>query len=310
MSETGPDWRIEQPDRTRGVLYPYHWAGGWTSFKQGLSWWNTWLWWLTRRANVDCNLQAAKSLFACIHNPDRPPYVTQFEQDNFSNTWTRSNLRQQNCFNCDSWTGVTYLNAPCINVPALNIESGTQPFQRSFSAFNGKSWQGSNWYVGPFGASLKVWSAVGSDPVSSAYGLGWWLATANGMSAQGSVSLTAGFNTVYIPVIKRELGVFGANDEFRIYFVHSNGTETWVGSGKLAEIPDSVNFTGFNADFLAPSSTPINIEIQSSMVYPVVCYSATNRTIGVKIQNLSNGRRVYYGRPIALSQACSWFSTQ
>jgi len=317
LSETGFDWRIERPIRPRGALYPYLWAGGWPSLKLGLSWWNTWLYWLTRRAATDCGLAAGRSLFACFHTPSSPPYATPIDSDNYSNTWSRGNYRHQSFFNCDSWTGSTYINAPCIRAPALQNETTGLAFLNSFTAIISRQWQGLNWYTGPFGACLKVWAEVGADPIWASFGGGWWLTNVNGLSAQGSVTLEPGYNTVYIPIIKRQLGQYGANDQFLIYFVHQNGTQTQVGQGKFAEIPDSEAFNE-NFDFLADCtppyttdcSVPTNIEMSSAMVYPVVCYSAATRVVGVKIYNSSNGRNVYYGRPIALGTACSWIATQ
>ncbi|MCI0529343.1 MAG: hypothetical protein L0Y56_18040, partial [Nitrospira sp.] len=64
LSEMGYLWSI---------ISPLRWAGGWSSFRLGLSWWNSYLSWLTRRASYECNLQGwstgAHALHACIHVP-------------------------------------------------------------------------------------------------------------------------------------------------------------------------------------------------------------------------------------------------
>ncbi len=72
LSEMGYLWSITTPLR---------WAGGWASFRKGLSWWNSYLCWLTRRAPYECNLQGwdiptGHRLHGCILEPNVAPYTT------------------------------------------------------------------------------------------------------------------------------------------------------------------------------------------------------------------------------------------
>jgi hypothetical protein len=126
LSEMGPLWQIAgDPSNEK---HKWAWAGGWNNFRDGLSWWNSWLCWLMRRAPLltECNLANslngnktdAHALYACIHSPDIVPYVTRgtfenlFQNNIFTPLWTTTiNGRNQLFFNADQWTtGVTYMS--------------------------------------------------------------------------------------------------------------------------------------------------------------------------------------------------------
>jgi hypothetical protein len=90
LSEMGTAWDLPDPGRK--------FAGGWTNFRDGLLWWNSWLRWLTRRAPYECNLAGwdtgAHALYACIHEPNLNPYVTPVGQNSTYNVLY---------YNTDTW---------------------------------------------------------------------------------------------------------------------------------------------------------------------------------------------------------------
>jgi hypothetical protein len=48
----------------------------------------------------------------------------------------------------------------------------------------------------------------------------------------------------------------------------------------------------------------------SAMIYPVVCYASTPRTVTVQLWRSASGPTIWLGRPIAVPVVCSWFGTQ
>jgi hypothetical protein len=63
-------------------------------------------------------------------------------------------------------------------------------------------------------------------------------------------------------------------------------------------------------DFQNPGAYGYSQTIYPAMIYPVVCYSSTARTITVELSRTDSNGTISFGRPIVLPGACSWFITQ
>lgn len=303
LSEMGPLWGPASLGYTK-LNRP--WTGIWLNFRKALSWWNTYLCWLTRRAPFECNLQGwdtgINTVYPCIHEPHAQPFVAP-------NTPTAP-TRNQRYFNIGAWALYTANNAPMIAIPSPVSDPGYQGYQDSFSAFDNDyvNWQGSNWRRTALGACYTVWSQVGPDPVTQNLSTGWASNTQAGPVSTAVVSLYPGYSTVYFPVIKGE-GAFG-NTEFRLRWIRTPGGGTIPGDGAiydhgsmmLADIEDSGWITYSNY-----AGT-----IYSTMVYPVVLWnpSTTYVALTVEISRTANGPLAWLGRPVGLKGACSWFINQ
>ena len=355
LSESGFLWNIERTPTT-GIPSPKHkwwWGGGWNNFKSALSWWNTWLWWLMRQAPIDCQLSGSTSgtytdshaLYANIHNPWNPPYVTQEineveTKDSSGNPltffWRITNgARNQWHFNSDAWAGGVVYGAEVIDVTQMLDAAhvtGTSAadnalrtylgrFQRSFSTFPATPWDNStSWRIGPIGACYKVWAEVGADAVTENLTTGWVTNFNAGLIAETQVNLPQGYSTVYFPIIKAQIGqTYAPGTQFSIGW--RNGAQICnFGCGDLSEFPDSNTVSQIydvpikdaqgNTIGVSPRTISPTQSLNSAMVYPVVCFASSARQVTVRLTRNFSGPRLAFGRPIVLPQACSWFITQ
>ncbi len=319
LSESGPNWLIQDPGRdpVAALRLPCYWAGGWPNFQMGLSWWNTWLCWMTRRAAYDCKLQGwntgAHTLHAGVHEPMQPPYVAPTLD---GPGWSFGNSRNQVYFNCDNamWSPGQVNSAETINVPGL-AEVGR--FKRSFSCFPDTAWDYLGlpykfWRSGPFAACLKVWSEVGNDPDPASFGSGWYTNTASGIVGTYSITIPAGYSTIYFPLMKSTLGTFSPSPTINFTWLKQDANGNVIGSTNhgcmlASEMTDSQTYTGFNP---WNTTTSYNQDIYSSMIFPAVCYSSTPKTIKIRLDRNLAGPQLRFGRPIVLPFACSWFYDQ
>ncbi|NJM42396.1 MAG: hypothetical protein HC853_17485, partial [Anaerolineae bacterium] len=262
LSETGPDWRYSLEEGN--VLRKWAWAGGWNNFRDGLSWWNSWLCWMMRRAPLasECNLANcpngdrtdAHALYACIHTPDDVPYSTRALSD--STFWTTSTIaRNQIFFNADNWSvgnesGKVFIDSPQLNPPISGQPNFYGRYQKSFSAFEPTNWDAAPgtpsttptaWRIGPLAACYKVWSQVATDLLTTTFGAGWYANSQAGVIGETTIDLPIGYSTVYFPIIK-SLGTFADNTQFNV---------TWRKAGR----PDYV-FGYLGADSLATTEFP------------------------------------------------------
>lgn len=296
LSEMGLNWEIQSDLR---------WAGGWTGFATGLAWWNTWLCWLTRIGPAECNLQGwetgAHTIHACAHEASYILYTfctdTPDEDDNGNRT--------QWYFNTDAWGQYGYYGAPVRRIDALAIQSPSKTYLNSFMVFDSVTWWGRVWRRTPFGACYTVWAYVGADPNVQNYqlfGQGWVESTSYGESGKATVSLPAGYSTVYFPVIK-DFGTFPSTlVAMKWYREPGDGALCWFGSMSMQ---DFANTSTIHVD-----DTGYNQNVYTAMVYPAVCYSSVPRTIKVSLFRWAGGPRLWFGRPVVLPGACSWFAEQ
>ena len=196
LSEMGLNWKIQTDLR---------WAGGWPGFASGLTWWNTWLCWLTRIGPAECNLQGwdtgAHTIHACAHETSLRPYVLEQSPNDYRTQWY---------FNSDAWGQYGYYDAPVYKIGALAIKSPSKTYQNSFTAFDSITWWSKQWRTTPFGACYTVWAYVGADPNVQNYqlfGQGWVESLSSGESGKANITLPSGYSTVYFPVIK-DMGTF------------------------------------------------------------------------------------------------------
>jgi hypothetical protein len=332
VSEMGADWRISLVNTFS--KHKWAWAGGWNNLRDGLSWWNTWLCWLMRRSTIASELNLANcpsgtktdahALYACIHSADLQPYSTTFtnepEVDANGNLvfdqngvqkffWKVVSARNQWYFNSDTWTNGVAYNAECIDVTYL---STVGRYQRSFSSFLGTLWDSNSfWRIGPLGACYKVWSQVATDLNTATFGAGWFGTGASGVIGETTVDLPGGYSTVYFPVIK-SFGTFAAGTRFNVTWRKSGKPDYQFGYFEPSEFPDSRSITQIWSDVPGPygQHTIPAQTIYSSMIFPVVCYSATPQTITVRLSRNIGGTSVSLGRPVVLRHACSWLTNQ
>lgn len=320
ISETGPDWQIKySPDpslpqwmRDRyWQLLPRAWAGGWPSFRSGLSWWNSWLCWLTRVAGVECSLQGwetyppaanARMMHACIHDPSSIPYVTEATS---GYGWSvGSYVRNNRYLNVDDLTDTWAPEKNVISVPGLAIDGR---YQNSFSAWQTIQWNPiyngqyvtKSWLRGPFGACYAVWAEVGADLVTSGLASGWVLSTQPGWVGPGSVTLPIpqNYSTSLIPIIKGA-GASTWNDYIQVEWTNRFSNTRVYGYVYLPEFPDSQTPSG-SARF-----------ISSAAVVPIVCNAGSYQNVTIRVRREGNSLPIYVGRPIVLRGACSWLSDQ
>ncbi len=330
LSEFGFLWSILIGDNPK---HKWLWAGGWDNFRDGLSWWNSWLCWVLRRAPIAAelnlagspngNLTDSRAVYACAHETHQAPYTTfgTYEPINpldplLGNHWQIDyGTRNQFFYNCDTGaSGVTY-TAEFINVISM-LPSGR--FLPSFSSSVTAYWSdgygnAQNFRLGPFGACYKVWAEVGADPVTGNLATGWINTTQANQGGTVSIYLQTGYNTVYIPIIKSQTGAYTPGTRFDVKW---GSQEIPFGYGEMSEFPDSrvVNtiYTRNNSgqfgslDISAQPQT-----VYSTMVFPVVCYTASPRTITIKVvRNNIGGTAFAIGRPIVIRGACSWLTNQ
>jgi hypothetical protein len=331
LSEFGQDWS-EDP-------LPSRYAGWFTNMRDGLSWWNTYLCWLTRLASTECNLDLddpnGYTVFAAIHNPSSIPYT----KNPGPGLCGSSSQRNQKYF--DPGQGnLMYYNIPhiCTGLPACTPPGG-MTYQGSFSSHEKIPWQPSfasprQWNVMPFGVCYAVWSEVGTDLVDIAPGApgtpppngglesGWVTSSTPGTSGgpgnsiplTARVSLPPGWSTIYFPVIKDFGDMIGDQVRFEIW-THIGGPEgpdVMLGEMRMVDFPDSVDDHPVAPVYPLSATTQ---DVYSAMIFPVVCHSVnvtpTLVTITIKrFHNATNDDTVWLGRPIVLEKACSWFIEQ
>jgi hypothetical protein len=281
-----------------------------------------------RRAPIECNLSGTSTgtytdshaLYANIHHPFAPPYVTQNTEEVASTNpltyhWQTSNsVRNQWVFNSDAWTSSVVYSAEVINVLQM-IALGR--FQPSFSTFNPTSWDNNTfWRMGPLGACYKVWAEVGAEAVTENLATGWVQSYNAGQIGETTVNLPHGYSTVYFPVIKAQIGQsYAASTQFSVAW--RNGSQVCnFGYGDMSEFEDSRYISRIYNYPNGAGSNPIYSDISpaqaiySAMIFPVVCYASTARQVTVRLSRNYAGPRLAFGRPVVLNQACSWFTTQ
>jgi hypothetical protein len=288
ISEFGLDWQIRQDPSKEHLV----WTGGWPGFHTGLSWWNTYLCWLTRTGPGDCNLQGwdtgAHVIHASIHEPHLSPYITEL---------TPAGKRNQWYFNSDAWATYVIYDATMIEIAGLTVEAPFHAYQRSFTALDSISWESKTWRATPFGNCYTVWANVGADPVSGNLATGWVSNTQSGVIGTTSVQLPKNWSTVYFPIIKN-MGSFPTATQISVRWIRpSDGAVHDRGFLDMRDFYDSGVYT-YNG---------INQSVYSAMVFPVVCYASAARTVNVRLSRNLSGPEVWVGRPIVLPGACSWF---
>ena len=328
VSEMGPLWQIAGD--AANEKHKWAWAGGWNNFRDGLSWWNSWLCWLMRRAPLasECNLANspngnktdAHALYACIHSPDVLPYCTTKTNGLFWNTNTTT--RNQIFFHADNWAVGNVSGKDFIVSPQLNSFGR---YQTSFSVFDPTNWDpapgttaNTVWRIGPLGACYKVWSQIASDLLATSFGTGWYANSLAGVIGETTIDLPGGYSTVYFPIIK-SFGTFALNTQIIATWRKTGRPDYVFGyfgaeSSLTTEFPDAKNVTQIWSDIpgpynLSPHTIPAQT-IYSSMIFPVVCYSASPQTVTVRLSRNIGGAYVSLGRPVVLRQACSWLNNQ
>ncbi|HNB51781.1 MAG TPA: hypothetical protein PK530_07550 [Anaerolineales bacterium] len=312
LSEMGYDWRLGTSDDPPPVAdRAYRWSGGWCSFRSGLSWWNSYLCWLTRLAPTECNLQGhavgAHALHACIHVPNQVPYATDV---NYTSTpasdGAHLDQRNQWFLNFDTMLIHVLNNANAIKIDKLAVDQAPYPgahiFQNSFLRDNNSiSWDNKTWRTTPLGACYTVWANVGADDVTNILNTGWVANAVQGIAGTASVSLPAGFSTVFFAVIK-SVGTFDPTTASGINFkwTRDDGANRYQGHMSFPEFQDTTEYNYLGYQQVA----------YSAMVYPVVCKTTTPQTVTVELYRSRSGPYVWLGRPIVLPGICSWFITQ
>ena len=194
------------------------------------------------------------------------------------------------------------------------------PVLRSFSSFYETAWDYPAglpykfWRSGPFAACYKVWSEIGNDPDPAAFESGWYSNVNTGVVGTYSVTIPAGYSTIYFPLVKTSLGanIYPASTQISLAWLKqdANGNTigtTYHGYMLASEITDSKTFA--NEDPWN-TGTNYNQSIYASMVFPAVCYSSTAKTIKIRLERNVSGPELRFGRPIVLPYVCSWFYSQ
>jgi hypothetical protein len=259
--------------------------------------------------------------------------------------FTGTGIRNQLCFNCQTNAASVVLNTEFI-VATYLAQSGR--FLNNFSSFPATYWNDGygrvgapgnfnpetasiqNFRLAPFGACYKVWAEVGADLSTGDISTGWMALTNYGQYGTATLNLQAGYSTVYIPVIKSQIGTaYHPGTKFEVKW---GSQEATFGYGEMAEFPDSKLVTTIYEAYtggICPNNPltdacygPRSIAEQpqfvySSMVFPIVCYSPDARTITIKVVRSngpgtppSTGPVFAIGRPVVIPRVCSWLSNQ
>ncbi len=302
LSEFGYAWELD----TSPPVQPKIWAGGWDSFRLGLSWWNSYLCWLTRLAPFECNLEnwqtGVHDVHACIHIPETPPYTAQ----SLNLKGAIGIQRNQYYLNVNSMEANLLINKSALQITQLTVDQapypGAKTYENSFLKFQNQiSWDGQVWWSTPFGVCYSVWAQIGKDPYPAVnLNAGWVDATSSG-ATKTPISLPEGFSTVYFSVIKKS-GYFDPNQSPRIDFRWIDALDRSKYHGKMAlnDFQDTSTF----------STIDPNYATYAAMIYPVVCYSHPNSQLTVELLSNFSGPGVILGRPIVLPGICSWFTDQ
>lgn len=310
LSEFGPLWGDFPVYDSQGhLLYTIpgkndsrvKWRGIWPGFRKALSWWNSWLCWLTRNGPIVCNLQGwetgTNTIYPLIHEPSQQPFTARNESSApVRNQSYLSFAQNPDRLYLDNWP-----NTPNIAVPIPGNDPGYQGYLDSFSMlWNYTSWQDATWAKTPLGACYTAWARVGPDDVTQNINTGWASNTQSGVVATATIYLPAGptYATVYFPVIKGDLSVYG-DTQFTFSWSRGNTTNLSFGKMMLLDIDDTM-------------SDGQGGLIYSAMVYPVVVYnsSTSGQQITVQISRNVAGPTVWLGRPVTLKGGCSWFASQ
>lgn len=274
-----------------------------SNIRKGLSWWNSWLYWLCYRASVangGCNLQSGFTFYPCIHEATHSPYATY--------AVTSGSGRNQWYVDTDAWDTYVHYNVPHIDMGLPN-DGG---YHGTVSAWDSTPWGTlecpappppvtAYWRRTPFGACYATWAEVGSDTITGNLNTGWVTNTQAGLIGRATVQLQAGYNTIYFPAIK-DLGAFPTNNQVSIGWERPDGslvpyTYTFM---NLYDIQDSgdYNYNGYTQRTL------------SAMVWPAVCKASAPRTVTIRLSRNYSGPLIYVGRPVVMPGMCSWFATQ
>ncbi|MGH2543712.1 MAG: hypothetical protein ACRDIB_12990, partial [Ardenticatenaceae bacterium] len=340
LTEFGPDWRIGQFEPEPGYdVDPEHlgvvWTGGFPNFLQGLSYWNTLLCYMTRRASFELNLegwgnQNGHALYAMIHSPDHPPFVLD-EQPVFPpppDPEPRWGTRTQWYFNADAWATSIHFDADVyrcdthdnLEYKVYNLDLPGHPgaYVNSFTRFtNPTDWGGKEWQFGPFGACYFVWAHAGFDPNVPTWddpdNPGWFHDNGTvGSIGRRTVTIALGYNTIYIPFIKDYTQSPETWDgvKYNVKFV-AGGSTAWHGGIDLGIIPHSTRYPeGFFDPWFGEGCSPEHT-IYSAMVLPLTVYTSyTLASFEIELYRNKAGPRVLIGRPVVLLiHSCTWHST-
>lgn len=315
LSETGPDWRLGDP--TYGLGDPTEvtrvWSGGQSDMMKGLSYWNSYLCYLTQHASFDPNLESGRTFYSAIHAADYHPYTT---------TRTSNGSRpQQYMYLYDGGlstvreTGASVINTDLPN----NDPSGN--YMPSFTAFMGTYWGGTTWRMAPFGACLSVWSKLAKNRGKSLQNIGEGWVFDNGIANSRyivNVSIPAhpsNWFTLYIPFIKhRESFQAIPSVTYSVEWM-KDGVTVRHGVLDFKAFPDTQEVSNLIDPSLPPEKQrpPINGQrlsqtIWSAMLLPMMLFSYKAQTVQLTlIRNNVGGPRIFIGQPIVLpGVACTW----
>jgi hypothetical protein len=234
LSETGPAW--EELKAAINDQLPSAFTAGFPDFVLAQSYWNTYLFWLSRRAKSQIGLQNGYGVFSMIHIADSPPHLILAEKIDTS-PWQHSTIQSVNRQVLEvtaSGTNVTAIDSvsqsvryitfgcdvgetpptSCVNyivTQGMTFNTGwtvpsdsklTHTYKDEYNANKTKSY-----YMAPLGATLSVWSKIAADASTNAFGSGFYYHTANGtLTGTAEIVLKPGWNSVYIPFVKTFVG--------------------------------------------------------------------------------------------------------
>lgn len=335
LSEMGPEHSIGYD----GKFARYNkWTGGYHSFLTALTYWNSWLCWLTRRAPYELKLQGwadgSNTLYAMIHDAAREPFVARspalVEDANRRNQWY-FNLDPTNL---TTWNIYSYQGAPSIDVDpsreqVKNGASSSDPqglnYSRYFSCLQATNWaiaDGTNftWYMAPFGACYYVWSRVGPAPVVTTYYTGnstaypgWFDDLGEAREHDVRVWVPGGWSTIYIPFIKgfKAYTSFSPYTEYSVRFVKGDGNVRDFGALDLTAFPHTQTYDFNQYDPQRYNNNPPGDNIISSaMLLPLVVKAPYEQYVNLRLRRNNPGTPVWLGRPVVLEgYGCSWAVT-
>jgi hypothetical protein len=301
ISELGPPWELDQA-HLDPQLDDWVWTGGFKNMTDGLVYWNSLLRWLYRSAPADLGLASGYVAYAMKHGSSWPfvltkpatpgrAYQTYMEIVDSVGTW----VSRYNVLNVKMLTAASDSNYTRFYNNRFSIETNTPnplAWTNDTGAVEDYAWA-------PFLACYNVWNEVGADPTGGTFGTGWYGDGGNqGTLGSVTVSVKAGWNTVYIPFIKGE-GAWDGTCRFSFHWNQPNG---------------ALQSYGHSDPYMYANSTTVTVgtysqPMRASWVEPVLIKSAVDKTLTLEVRRTWTGTPMFIGRPVvAHGIGCSWRS--
>lgn len=334
LSETGPS--------LDGLGQPASMAGWWDNWRQGLSWWNSYLFWLTRSSRLlggsdGLSLESyGKSLYALMHDTSTAPFIWEGDTNSsravsylYAENQYPSRLVSSDTKACDpnfKSDGSTRITGNPLYADNTNsfYKQWYQPMFHSQNVSDvsdylrnqiTNTWGNKTWRRTPFSACLSVWSKIGrlssgidyeadeQNQKIDALNSKWKSSKDKGLAGRAYVTIPEGGGTVYFTMVKYDYQyAYAPGDYFTLQWTRQTGPNAPY---------YAINYGYLPLDDM-PNSELFNIpgvmyqHAYSAMVFPVVIYSRAECVMKVELFRAVGGTGVWLAPPVVLPGYCTW----